>query len=41
MVAEGTPEEIMANENSLTGLYLSGKMKIDIPEIRRKAMAKY
>jgi excinuclease ABC subunit A len=40
VVAEGTPEEIMANENSLTGLYLSGKMKIDIPEIRRKSNGK-
>ncbi|NLN03485.1 MAG: excinuclease ABC subunit UvrA [Clostridiaceae bacterium] len=40
VVAEGTPEEIMANENSLTGKYLSGKMKIDIPEIRRKSNGK-
>ncbi len=32
IVAEGTPDEIVNNENSLTGKYLSGKMKIEIPE---------
>ncbi len=35
VVASGTPQEIMENENSLTGLYLSGKKKIDIPSHRR------
>ncbi len=32
IVAQGTPDEIMANENSLTGQYLSGKQQIMIPE---------
>jgi len=36
IVAAGTPEEVMANPNSLTGQYLSGKRKIDVPKERRK-----
>ncbi len=36
IVAEGTAQEIMQCENSLTGLYLSGKKKIDVPQKRRK-----
>ena len=36
IVAEGTPEEIMANKRSLTGKYLSGELKIEVPEARRK-----
>ncbi len=36
IVAAGTPKEIMANENSLTGKYLSGKLKITTPKKRRK-----
>lgn len=32
----GTFEEIKNNPNSITGQYLSGKKKIDIPEVRRK-----
>ena len=35
VIAAGTPEEIMANENSLTGAYLSGRKKIPVPERRR------
>ena len=35
IVAAGTPEEIMANPRSLTGQYLSGKMKIAVPTERR------
>ncbi len=35
VVAQGTPEEIMSNENSLTGLFLSGRRKIAIPQQRR------
>jgi excinuclease ABC subunit A len=35
IVAAGTPEEVMQNENSITGRYLSGKEKIDVPEKRR------
>lgn len=34
IIAEGTYEEILANPNSLTGQYLSGKLKIAIPEVR-------
>jgi excinuclease ABC subunit A len=34
ITAQGTYDEIIANENSLTGLYLSGKLEIEIPEIR-------
>lgn len=36
VVAEGTAEEIMANPNSITGAYLSGKKKIPVPEVREK-----
>ncbi|MCM1370930.1 MAG: excinuclease ABC subunit UvrA [Clostridium sp.] len=36
VVAQGTPEEVMKNDNSLTGRYLSGKEKIDLPKTRRK-----
>jgi len=34
IVAQGTPQQIMANKNSLTGSYLSGKLKIEIPKKR-------
>ena len=34
IVAQGTPQEVMANENSLTGAYLSGRKAIVIPEQR-------
>ncbi|MGD0844895.1 MAG: excinuclease ABC subunit UvrA [Geobacteraceae bacterium] len=36
VVAQGTPAEIMANPNSLTGRYLSGELSIPVPEKRRK-----
>ncbi|UXV31758.1 excinuclease ABC subunit UvrA [Mammaliicoccus sciuri] len=36
VVASGTPEEVMANEQSLTGKYLSGKEKVFVPSKRRK-----
>ena len=36
VVAVGTPEEIMANENSITGAYLSGRKKIPVPTERRE-----
>ena len=36
IVAAGTLEEIMANENSLTGKYLTGAKKVELPEERRK-----
>ena len=40
IVAAGTPEEIMADENSLTGQYLSGKKKIAVPAQRRAGNGK-
>ena len=36
IVAEGTPEDILRNPNSLTGAYLSGRMGIEVPPERRK-----
>ena len=36
VVAAGTPEEVMKNDKSITGRFLSGKEKIEIPKIRRK-----
>ena len=36
VVAVGTPDEIMANENSITGAYLSGRKKIPVPSERRE-----
>ena len=41
IVAEGTPEEIIKNPNSITGKYLAGKAEIPIPGIRRKGNGKY
>lgn len=35
IVAQGSPEEVMKNKNSLTGQYLSGKRRIEIPKERR------
>ncbi|MDE1850913.1 MAG: excinuclease ABC subunit UvrA [Candidatus Micrarchaeota archaeon] len=35
ITAQGTPKEIMANKKSLTGKYLSGDLKIEIPASRR------
>src|SRR5699024_5665739 len=35
IVSIGTPEEVQADENSLTGKYLSGKEKIEVPKTRR------
>ncbi|MCH5265818.1 MAG: excinuclease ABC subunit UvrA [Lachnospiraceae bacterium] len=36
VVAEGTAQEIMAEPNSITGAYLSGRIQIPIPKKRRK-----
>jgi excinuclease ABC subunit A len=36
IVAEGTPAQIEANPKSLTGQYMSGKRRIEIPQKRRK-----
>ena len=41
IVACGTPEEVMKNENSITGRFLSGKEKIEVPKIRRKGNGKF
>jgi excinuclease ABC subunit A len=40
VVAEGLPAAILANQNSLTGQYLSGKKKVEIPEKRRNGNGK-
>ena len=40
VVAAGTPEEVMANPNSQTGQYLSGKKRIPVPETRRPGNGK-
>ncbi len=36
VVAVGNAEEIMANPSSITGAYLSGKVKIPVPEVRKE-----
>jgi len=36
IISEGTPEEIEKDEKSITGQYLSGKLKIETPKTRRK-----
>ena len=36
VVAKGTAKEIMKNKNSITGKYLSGKLRVPVPEKRRK-----
>ena len=41
VVACGTPEEVMANPNSLTGQYLSGKRTIPLPAQRRRGNGKW
>ena len=41
IVASGTPEEVMANPNSITGKFLSGVEKIYVPKKRRKGNGTY
>ena len=41
IVAYGTPEEIMKNEKSLTGQYLTHKKEIEVPKKRRKGNGLY
>ena len=41
VVAAGTPEEVMANPDSLTGQYLCGKKKIPVPQSRRPGSGKF
>ncbi|MEZ7501938.1 excinuclease ABC subunit UvrA [Psychrobacter sp. Arc29] len=37
VIAQGTVDDIMANKESLTGQYMSGKKRIEIPTVRHKA----
>ena len=41
IMAAGTPEEVMKNKNSLTGKYLTGELKIDVPKTRRKGNGQF
>lgn len=41
VVAQGTLEQIMAEPRSITGSYLSGAMRIPVPEMRRKGNGNY
>ena len=41
VIAEGTPEQILAHPKSLTGAYLSGRMKVPMPAERRKGNGKF
>ncbi|RME82444.1 MAG: excinuclease ABC subunit UvrA [Caldilineae bacterium] len=41
IVAEGPPEAVAANENSLTGAYLSGRRSIPVPKVRRPGTGEY
>ena len=41
LVAQGTVDEIKACEKSITGQFLSGRRKIEIPAVRRKGTGKY
>ncbi len=40
VIAEGTPEQILAHPKSLTGLYLSGRKQIEVPKKRREGNGK-
>jgi excinuclease ABC subunit A len=40
VIAEGTPKQILANPKSLTGAYLSGRKKVEIPKERREGNGK-
>ncbi len=41
IVAQGTPEEVMKNPNSITGKYLSSEYKVPVPKKRRKGNGLY
>ena len=41
VIVAGTPEEVMACKESITGQYLSGRLKIDVPKKRRKGNGNY
>ncbi|TIT68966.1 MAG: excinuclease ABC subunit UvrA [Mesorhizobium sp.] len=38
IIAQGTPQQVMANPNSITGKYLSGALEVATPGVRREAM---
>jgi len=40
VVAEGTPREVMQSQRSLTGAYLSGRRRIEVPSQRRRGNGK-
>ncbi|WP_367343666.1 excinuclease ABC subunit UvrA [Methanomethylovorans sp.] len=40
VVAEGTPQQIMEDKDSLTGKYMSGELSIEVPEKRRRPTGK-
>lgn len=40
IMAAGTPQEVMDNSNSLTGKYLKGELKVEVPKVRRKGNGK-
>ncbi len=41
VIAAGTPEEVMACKESITGQYLSGEKKIEVPKVRRAGNGKF
>ncbi|MBP3333790.1 MAG: excinuclease ABC subunit UvrA [Clostridia bacterium] len=41
VIASGTPDDIKNSEESITGAYLSGRQKIEIPEVRRPGNGKF
>ncbi len=41
IIAEGTPEQILAHPKSLTGAYLSGRLKVPVPAERRTGNGKF
>jgi excinuclease ABC subunit A len=40
LVASGTPDQVSSNSESITGLYISGKREISVPEVRRSPNGK-
>ena len=40
IVAQGSPEEVMKSPKSLTGQYLAGKLRIEVPAVRRQGNGK-
>lgn len=41
LMAEGTPDQVAKNKNSLTGKYLSGELRVPVPKIRRPGNGKF